>query len=133
MVGFAQVGMALEQINAWPLGSFAQAYEGNLKGMNRKGLEASLVATRLLQFMENKPQWHGTASELLATLTTFGERTNPTRHQWPQTPHHLSQELKRLHPALALEGLIIEYLPRKAHERLILIENSVISVTGVTS
>jgi putative DNA primase/helicase len=56
MVGFAQVGMALEQINTWPAGSFAQAYEANLKGMNRKGLEASLVATRLLQFMENKPQ-----------------------------------------------------------------------------
>jgi hypothetical protein len=78
-------------------------------------------------------QWHGTASELLATLATFGERTNPARHQWPQMPHHLSQELKRLRPALALEGLTIEYLPRKAHERLILIENSVISVTGVTT
>lgn len=129
MISYAQVGLALERLNNWPAGSFLEAYNINLKGMNRKSLDASLVASKLIQFMRTRGTWSGTATGLLEQLSNLGEKPAGWQHHWPQTAHRLSQELKRLRPALETEGITID-THRSSSERTLTICNSVIGVTS---
>lgn len=122
MAAFALVGIALERINSWPAGAFLDAYARRLAETNKTSLEANLVADRVCKMMATRTtNWVGTASALLAELGNIDFGKVEKNHHWPQTAHKLSQELKRLRPALLVVGIEIEW-QRNSSERTIIIK-----------
>ncbi|MFN9750523.1 MAG: hypothetical protein ACK57U_03960 [Planctomycetota bacterium] len=65
MADFAIWLAAAETSLGWSPGTFDQSYRQNRRGADEQAIESSLVAIRVRDFMENREEWLGTASEIL--------------------------------------------------------------------
>ncbi len=104
MADFARVGVAVERALHWPDGTFLQAYAANVAAQHEEALEASPFALALRSFMQERSEWTGTATELLAALEPHKSISDAAR-EWPKTPKSASGQLKRLAPNLRAIGL----------------------------
>lgn len=113
LADFAIWASACEAPLGWQKGGFMAAFQDAQDELVKDALEAEPIATALLTFLTpDRPDWTGTASELLAELTTC---TYVDRHPpkgWPRAPHILVGVLKRITPALLVQGLAVEQLNR---------------------
>jgi predicted RNA polymerase sigma factor len=70
----------------------------------------------IVQLLESKPIWEGTATELLAELESIaGERIAKSR-AWVVAPNKLSNRLTRLAPDLRAKGITF-YRPHRANKK----------------
>jgi hypothetical protein len=116
MVDFARLGVTAERILDFRTGEFMGAYKGNRKDASETILEASLVAIRLRDLMSQRPEWEGTASELLDALNGLATDAERRRRSWPSTPNALGGALARLAPSFRQVGIQIDR-DREGHGR----------------
>ena len=64
---------AAEAALGWPAGTFVEAYRASREAAQDLVLEASAVATTLVHFMETRPTWEGTATQLLTCLQDLAD------------------------------------------------------------
>jgi hypothetical protein len=93
----------------WEKGAFMAAYTSNIEEAIESVLEADQVATALRSYMENNPQFVGTASELLQALNKIVPEYQQKAKGWPKRPNTLSGILRRAAPPLRRVGIDIRF------------------------
>jgi len=126
MADFARWATAAETALGWPKGTVMAAYGGNQESANELALEASVVAKPLLELLNEKCSWSGSASELLKLLEERVDDRAKRQHGWPKNPRSLSGHLKRLSPNLREVGWKVDN-DRNSKKRLWLIEPASLS------
>jgi hypothetical protein len=92
------------------------AYSSNRDEVVFSVIDADPVAASVRALMDDRTDWHGTASKLLAALSEVaGERTMRAR-EWPETPRGLSGRLRRAAPFLRRIGIEVTFA-RTGHEK----------------
>jgi hypothetical protein len=111
MADFAIWGTAAETAFGLPPGGFMAAYSGNREDANALALEADVVATKLLIFMQNVDgeQWQGTATDLLQELNLLMGDQERKMDAWPKRSDKLSNRLRRLAPNLRSVGIDVQF------------------------
>lgn len=113
MADFAAWVISGEQSLPWAEGAFLHSYEENRRDAISIVLDHSPLAQRIMVFSEQKPEWDGTPTELHNALVhVTGAQGDP-----PATPASMSQELKRLAPALRQVGVELEWNRENDHKR----------------
>ncbi len=129
MADFALWATAAETAFGWNRGEFLAAYEGNRQSANDVALEASSVARPLLELLDEKGSWSGTASELLTELEDRVTDQLKRQKIWPSNGRSMSGHLKRLAPNLRASGWQVSF-HREARQRLVVIERSEVSASS---
>ncbi len=120
MADFAMWSVAVEPACPWPEGRFLKAYAGNRQG----AVEAMLDGDPVADVARAIAPWAGTATELLAEVTTRTPETITKRKGWFSQPRQVSDALRRLAPGLRKVGIEVTFA-RQAHgRRLIFVEKS---------
>lgn len=137
MADFARWGAAA----AIALGStqedFLAAYQANIGRQTEAAIDASPVASAVVEFMRDKPDWRGRSAELLEALNKVAESEHLDRHagQWPRTGYWLHRRLREVEANLLALGISFK-ADRTARCREIELRrvggDGVIGVTGVT-
>jgi hypothetical protein len=112
MADFAKWGTAAEAAWGWPDGSFFEAYTENQAGQAASSVEADLVASTLVEFMQDRGFWEGTPTELHETLTPLvPEEKRKLKigksYAWPQAPNVLTRRIRKAQVFLKQFGLKI--------------------------
>jgi hypothetical protein len=134
MADFARWVSAAEPGLGWPEGAFLTAYKSNIVSANRLVLEASPI-TIPIRILCMDSSWKGTPSQLLRELE---RRASEQRQQkgFPQSPWHLSIQLRRIAPNLRAEGIDIQSDQKTAgsnSKRIITIKKSPMTVKTETN
>ena len=117
MADFAVWGVAVEPACPWPAGMFLRVYAGN----RQNAVEAILDGDPVVDVVQKMAPWTGTASELLAELTTRTPANITMRKDWFVKPRQVSDALRRLAPGLRRTGIEVTFL-KHGHGRTRLIE-----------
>ncbi len=118
MADFAVWVTAAETSLGWRPGYFLQAYERNRRGANELAIESSIVAEAVKDFVQDRQDWQGTATELLFELNQCGDdatkRQRERNRDWPKQGRSLAGKLRRHAPNLRRIGLDVQFdLPRR--------------------
>jgi hypothetical protein len=107
MADFARWGEAVGRGLGWGEGTFLKAYESNRGDIDAAALESSAVAVALTQMIkiQPKPEWTGSAKELLEALALLVGEPATKQKEWPKSPRGLSGALHRAAPALRRFGI----------------------------
>jgi len=107
MADFATWGVACEPALGLRPGQFLDAYAGNRAGANELAIESVAIGPAVLALMTARESWHGTATELLATLNVEPFSTDQQRKQkdWPNGYQKVSADLRRIAPNLRAVGI----------------------------
>ena len=117
MADFALWATAAESALGWSQGTFMAAYNGNRESANDLALESSTLARPLLDLLEERGEWSGTASELLEALESRVTDQIKRQKSWPKNGRSIAGHLKRLSPNLRAANWDVEY-QRQASQRL---------------
>lgn len=107
MADFAVWSTAAETALGWDPGAFMAAYVGNRKEAADSALDADPIAGAVLEFMAERDEWAGSATELWTALSGLVDEAVRHTKAWPAAPNALTGRLKRLAPTL--RGVGIEY------------------------
>jgi hypothetical protein len=117
MADFFLWGCAAEPAFGCPTGTFAAAYAANREHLNEQAIDDAPIGRVVLEFMEDKAEWSGTATDLLSRLDEIAdERTKEDRH-WPKRANVLGNALRRVAPNLRRGGVEIEFDREKSRGR----------------
>jgi hypothetical protein len=105
MADFAVWATAAEGSFGWDEGAFIDAYSGNRGEATEQALDADPVAEAVRQFMQERDEWSGTASELWKALGELVDEDVRRSKAWPGAPNALSNCMKRIAPALREIGI----------------------------
>jgi hypothetical protein len=108
MADFARSSAAAEKSLGWPPGGFMEAFDYNRRAALQTGVESSVVASVVLNFMQVRPEWIGTATELLNLLSSHA-MTARTPRGWPRTASQLGDQMRRVAPALRQQGIDVAF------------------------
>src|SRR5580698_2801631 len=75
----------------------------------RLGLEASLVANPLKDFLIGRTLWRGPAADLLRKIRKHATFEIQQQHNWPANPQLLSIQLRRIAPQLRAIGIDVQF------------------------
>jgi hypothetical protein len=89
-------------------GTFEIAYAANRSTANEEALDADPVAVAVVDFMNRKESFVGTATEMFSELERHAPPVQRDR-RWPKDPTRLSSHLRRLPPLLRPRGIEIEF------------------------
>ena len=109
MADFATWIVAAEPALPCVPGTFLLAYQGNRANANESAIESSVLSVPLLELMDGRTEWKGTATELKDTLEQQADERLVKSEDWPKKPHLLSGELKRIAPNLRRAGMDVEF------------------------
>jgi hypothetical protein len=113
MADYAKWAAACEPA-LWPAGAFMRAYDANRAEAVEVVIESDPVATALCQFMADRTEWIGTATDLLKDLGFLvPEPERRGGKSWPTAPNKLSGRLRRQAPFLRHVGIHIGEPHRK--------------------
>ena len=122
MADFALWSTAAEASLGFESGAFMNAYRNNRESANDVALEASPIATPVLELLAEKPTWKGTATQLLQVLAAGA--TTSRLHGWPASPIALARALRRIAPNLRTAGVEIRFErdPGSCRQRIVTLE-----------
>ena len=115
MADFALWATACETA-LWPPGTFWAAYSGNRDEAVEDVIEADAVATAVRSMMAQRPEWTGTASDLLGALAATPAVSDSKSKAWPDSPRALAGRLRRAATVLRKAGVEISF-DREGHAR----------------
>ena len=115
---------------------FIESYAANRSTANDLALEASAVAKYIIDLMESRDTWEGTASELLAEINGNAAGSDQRLTGWPKTASKLSTDIQRVAPNLRRIGIDV-HVRRTGRARSVRLSrltpgNAVTGVTPVT-
>ncbi len=108
MADFAKLATAAEVGLGLDSGSFAAAYCGNISDSNSLALDATLIATHLMD-LAMRGYWQGTSTELLAQINQNADETVKRERAWPKSARALSGTINRIAPNLRRAGIALEH------------------------
>ncbi len=129
MADFAEYGEIIARCIGYEEQAFIETYFENMEIQDNEVIESSVVANVLMDFMEDKDKWEGSATLLHATLTDYMENTvgqirKKHNNLWPSDPNALSRKINELAPTLKEKGIdIIHNYDNKRKGRQIKIIN----------
>jgi hypothetical protein len=126
MMDFAKWAEAGCRALGCPPGTFERAYARSRLSATDDALDADPVAGAVIEFMSDKDEFEGTATELLNTLMLCVSVPQRDR-RWPKDATRLSGHLRRLPPLLRPRGIEIDFgdrTPDAARKRLIKIKRT---------
>ena len=86
-----------------------EAYDYSRADAVAQALQADCVAVAVMDFLDEKQSFEGTATELLDSLESYvSEKTQKTR-SWPKTARTLSNRLRRAATFLRQTGIEVEF------------------------
>jgi len=109
MADFAQWAVAAEPSMGWGIGSFLRVYDSNRGTAVALGLEASLVANPLKDFLIGRTLWRGPAADLLRKITKYAAFEIQQQRNWPANAQLLSIQLRRIAPQLRAIGIDVQF------------------------
>ena len=127
MADFALWGKACEEA-FWPENTFIDAYQDNYAATVETVLQASDVATAVINMLDFHSTWTGTADQLLAACEEEVSDTIKKSQSWPKSPRAMSSHIRRSATFLRKTGLKIEMTRNNDRKRTRLITISRISV-----
>jgi hypothetical protein len=94
-------------------GEFMASYQENLTEGVMAAIEASPVAQALIEFMQGRQKWTGTAKQLLDAIAPVSiDPGSPPPRGWPVSGRGMSAVLTRFASALRRVGIHVEHLSR---------------------
>ena len=121
MADFALWATACEGA-VWAEGTFQRAYAGNRDEAVDSVIEADPVGSAVRSLMASRPEWTGTATELLDALSEEVGDTVRRAKTWPVTARALSGRLRRAATFLRKVGIEINFGKKgRARTRIITI------------
>jgi len=126
MADFTLWGCAIAESLGITQQEFLDALAENFEDRNEEILVSDPVGTTVRTWMEDRNEWSGLASELLAELEPVAQRCRiSTRSKrWPQTANSLSRRLNVVASNLAVAGIVINRPPREARRRTMTIRRT---------
>ncbi|MBN1653125.1 MAG: hypothetical protein JXA30_05055 [Deltaproteobacteria bacterium] len=109
MIEFARLGFAAEKPMGWEPGSFEASYRKTQESLRGELLESDCIAVAVKQFMKDRSEWSGTATDMLAQLTEGQPENIANSRGWPKNARGLSSSLKRIAPLLRDEGIQLDW------------------------
>lgn len=107
MADFATWGYAITEAAGGMGEAFLQVYRRNIAGAVEEAVTNDVVGAAIVEFMDGKDEWQGTASELLEALNEL-PGVNEKDKAWPKRPNTLTRRLNRIKSALADYGFRLE-------------------------
>ena len=111
MADFAEVSEIISRCMGYNENKFLAAYYKNIGLQTQQALEASPLATAIMEFLNSRIKWEGTCTGLLDELEPVAEtlkiKTKNNR-LWPSTPNVLSRRLNEIKTNLREIGIIID-------------------------
>jgi hypothetical protein len=105
MADFALWSTAAEESLGLAKGAFISAFMGNRESANELALEASPIASTLVELVQQRGVWQGNSSELLQALNQRASDETKKQQGWPKRPNALSGAVKRIAPNLRAAGV----------------------------
>lgn len=105
MADFALWSTAAEESLGLDKGAFISAFMGNRESANELALEASPIASTLVELVQQRGEWKGNSSELLEALNQRASDETKKQQGWPKRPNALSGAVKRIAPNLRAAGV----------------------------
>ncbi|HIJ75342.1 MAG TPA: hypothetical protein HPP81_01355 [Deltaproteobacteria bacterium] len=124
MADFAKWVTAAEPALPWKPGEFMKAYTGNRANAVKLALDVDIVACWIRQFMGDKSQWEGTATDLLSALGDLVPDDTRKLREWPKAPNSLGHRLRRAATFLRAESIEITLPSSESWRRYITIRKS---------
>lgn len=110
MADFAKWGYAIGEALYKDGGEkFLQAFESNRQTANDEALAANPIAAAIVSLMNSKPQWSGTAGNLLIALVqvAYDVGIDISARSWPRSAKGLAKRLKQVRSNLIEAGIIL--------------------------
>lgn len=125
MADFATWIVAAEPACPWTAGQFLPVYTGNRQQAAEAVLEGEPVADVVKALVAKSPEtlatWTGTATALFEELKRVTPDASQRQKDWYRSPRHVSDDLRRLAPALRHVGIDVRFT-KAGHDRTRLIE-----------
>ncbi len=128
MADFALWSVAVEPACPWREGAFLGAYAGNRQG----AVEATLEGDPVADLVRTMVPWSGTATELLAELTTRTPPNITQRQGGFSRPRQVADALRRLAPGLRRVGVEVTFC-RRGHRGSRVIELRAVSSSAASA
>ena len=109
MADFTLWGCAVAEALGYSRDEFLAAYRTNVNRQNEEAINEHPVATTVCAFMENRPSWQGTSTELLSELEAIADslKINTKHNLWPKGPQVLSRRLNEVKTNLDAVGIAV--------------------------
>jgi hypothetical protein len=124
MADFVVWASAAETGLGFETGSFQHAYNAFKAGAVRDSLNDDPVAVALEEFMKDRDQWKGSATELLNALEELTPDKVKQSRDWPKAANKLKNPLNRLGSFLRRVGIDVSLGTREGHQ-----SNRIIRIT----
>ena len=138
MADFAEWGFAIAEATGWGGQNFLATYQENTNLRNQEIISANPVASALVDFMEDRGEWTGKASELLNELELLISERERKAKAWPKTASVLTRRINELKTNLREAGISTDSQHTSSGTLLTLTsyqevgKNAVTAVTAVT-
>jgi len=113
MADFALWVSAAEPALPWRKGDFVHVYQRNRREAIELALDSDVVSSVVREFMAQRTEWNGTASELLDLLYEQVPERVQNSKAWPKGSNALSNRLRRSATFLRASGIEVEFF--RAH------------------
>ncbi|MBC7075994.1 MAG: hypothetical protein H5T98_07990 [Syntrophomonadaceae bacterium] len=123
MADFARWGYAIMEAAGGKGEAFLKAYRRNIAGAVEEAVTNDVVGAAIVEFMDNKGEWQGTATELLEALNELPS-VNAKEKVWPKRSNTLARRLNRIRAALADYGIRVEDYKKPGFDRTRLLKIS---------
>ena len=117
MADFARWGYALTEAMGISGDKFLNIYYDNIAKTNEEAVLSNMVSSAVLEFMEGRKSWKGTASVLFDELTNL-DVSHEKDKNWVKNPQMLSREINMMSSALADQGIEVKKY-REGNNRMI--------------
>jgi hypothetical protein len=110
MADFAEIGEIISRCMGNPKDAFINAYYRNIKLQTEEAISANLLGNIMIQFMQDKAEWTGTATELHMDLQEKAATLNINIHDksWPKSANSLSRKLNLIKTNLREIGIELD-------------------------
>ena len=114
MADFAEMSELVARCLGYKDGEFTDAYNRNIGFTNEQAIEASPVATAIIELMDQSAVWTGKASGLKVALNDLIASRRELASMvysknWPKSPRALRDRLNEIEPNLKEVGIIVSY------------------------
>lgn len=126
MLDFVEWGCAIaENMDGWNAKTFMEVYQKSITARNLEIIAAHPISNALMEFMENRDEWEGTAQELFDELDQIVPKQERKTKIWPKVAHVFTRQLNILKVNLNEAGIKIES-KKTMKGRIISITNNVV-------
>lgn len=110
MADFARLGYAVAEVLGKSGECFLDELDENYTSRNQEAIDADIVATLVVAFMQDKTDWSGFSSELYRELCSFAPNCGIDTHShgFPKQANTLSRRLNSMKSNLASLGITFE-------------------------